>query len=347
MNSRWTPEQANAWWAKQPWLLGCNYIPSNAINQLEMWQAETFDPIFNDRELGFAASLGMNTARVYLHDLLWEQDAAGFVSRIDQFLTIAHKHRIRPLLVIFDDCWNPHPKLGRQPQPVPARHNSGWVQSPSTALVKQFASGDLALHDRLERYVTGILARFMHDDRILGWDLYNEPGQSGRAADGSIHPCGVATVPLLNAVFDWAQQVRPDQPLTSGWHSDQVPAISRVQLSRSDAISFHSYTKLDKTQEQVRRIESLTDRPVMLCTEFLAREYGSTIHDQLPWFHSRKIGAYTWGLVAGKTNTIYPWKSWEEKMDEPRVWHHDLLRADGSPHDPSEIARMRELTSTP
>src|SRR4051794_29747269 len=98
---RWTKEQANEWYKKQPWLVGCNFIPSTAINQLEMWQPDTFDPKTIDRELGWAADLGMNTVRVFLHDLAWEADAEGFSKRIDQFLDIAAKHKIRPLLVIF------------------------------------------------------------------------------------------------------------------------------------------------------------------------------------------------------------------------------------------------------
>ena len=75
---RWTPAQANAWYAAQPWLVGSNYAPATAINQLEMWQAATFDPVTVDRELGAAQGLGMTTMRVFLHNLPWEEDAAGF-----------------------------------------------------------------------------------------------------------------------------------------------------------------------------------------------------------------------------------------------------------------------------
>ena len=46
---RWTAERANNWYAQQPWLVGANFVPSTAINQLEMWQAETFDPATIDR----------------------------------------------------------------------------------------------------------------------------------------------------------------------------------------------------------------------------------------------------------------------------------------------------------
>ena len=49
---RWSAQQADDWYAGQPWLVGCNYTPRTAINQLEFWQAETFDPRTIDEELG-------------------------------------------------------------------------------------------------------------------------------------------------------------------------------------------------------------------------------------------------------------------------------------------------------
>ena len=135
-NGRWTEDRANAWYSKQPWLVGANYIPSTAINQLEMWQAETFDPERIDIELGWAEGLGMNTIRVFLHDLVWEQNPAGFQQRIDRFLAIAAKHNIRPMFVLFDSCWDPNPRLGEQREPRAGVHNSGWVQSPGAKALR-------------------------------------------------------------------------------------------------------------------------------------------------------------------------------------------------------------------
>src|SRR5579883_2920232 len=161
---RWTAQSANEWYGRQPWLVGSNYLPATAINELEMWQAESFDPKRIDLELGWAESIGMNTMRVFLHDLLWQQDAAGFQKRINTFLAIAAKHHIKPLLVLFDSCWDPHPHLGKQHAPVPGVHNSGWVQSPGAA-----ALSDPAERPRLEAYVKGVIGAFAQDDRILGW----------------------------------------------------------------------------------------------------------------------------------------------------------------------------------
>ena len=129
-STQWTIEQANEWNAKQPWYAGCNFAPSTAINQLEMWQEETYDEATIIKELGLAKSLGFNIIRVYLHNLLWEADAAGFKKRITHFLGLADSFGIKVMLVLFDDCWNHIAKLGEQPQPKPGVHNSGWVASP-------------------------------------------------------------------------------------------------------------------------------------------------------------------------------------------------------------------------
>ena len=112
---RWTPARAAEWYATLPWLVGCNLTPAYAINQLEFWQGETFDLDAIDRELGWAAGLGMNAVRVYLHDLLWLDDARGLLARVDAFLAAAaaaDRHGIRTMLVLFDSCWHPEPALG-------------------------------------------------------------------------------------------------------------------------------------------------------------------------------------------------------------------------------------------
>jgi len=166
--ARWPEQKAKIWYVQQPWLVGSNYVPKSAINQLEMWQEGTFDPAEIDTELSWAEAMGMNTMRVFLHDLLWQQDAAGFKKRIDRFLTIASRHHIRPMFVLFDSCWDPLPHLGPQHPPTPGVHNSGWVQSPGAA-----ALADISQYPRLKAYVQGLVGAFAKDDRILAWDVWN------------------------------------------------------------------------------------------------------------------------------------------------------------------------------
>jgi hypothetical protein len=329
---RWTAQQAWDWYNAQPWLLGCNFIPSTAINQLEMWQAETFDPATIERELGWAAGLGFNTARVFLHDLLWDgpgSDRAGFLARLDQFLTICQGRRIRPLLVFFDDCWNQHPQTGAQPAPRPGIHNSGWVQSPGSAVV-----ADPSGWGRLEGYVQGVLAAFGRDQRILAWDLYNEPGNN---------QLGETSLPLLKAVFAWARAAVPVQPLTAGIWYDHA-ALNIFSLAASDFISFHEYRAAPETlRAKIASLKTL-ERP-LICTEYMARQAGSLFQHYLPVLKEEGVGAYNWGLVSGKTQTIYPWGS-PGGEPEPSPWFHDIFRADGTPYDPAEVEAIQSVVLT-
>ncbi|MEO8018683.1 MAG: 1,4-beta-xylanase [Pseudomonadota bacterium] len=338
--TQWTVNKANAWYAQQRWLVGSNYIPADAINPLEMWQADTFNPAQIDKELGWAESLGMNTMRVFLHDKLWEQDAAGFTKRIGEFLTIAAKHRIKPLLVFFDSCWDPNPLLGPQHPPIPGVHNSGWVQSPGRQ-----ALADRANYPKLKLYVQGVIGAFAKDDRILGWDLWNEP-DNGKAGEELGH-----VIILLPQVFAWARAADPDQPLTSGvWHNDdwspsaQVNDVEKVQLGQSDIITFHVYDWPEILERRIRQLQPY-GRPIMV-TEYLARGAGSTFDTSLPIAIRYKVGMINWGFVLGKTQTNFPWDSWQKPytQNQPLVWHHDVLHADGKPYRQAEVDQIRALT---
>jgi hypothetical protein len=346
--NRWTEKEAADWYAKQPWLVGSNYIPANAINELEMWQADTFDPKRIDLELGWAEAIGLNTMRVFLHDLPWQQDAAGFQKRIDTFLQIAAKHHIKPLFVLFDSCWDPEPHLGKQHAPKPGVHNSGWVQSPGAKALQ-----DPSQYPRLEAYVKGVVGAFAKDDRILGWDVWNEPdnGNGGSYKDLEPKNKNELVVALLPKAFAWARSAHPAQPLTSGvWKDDwSVPeklgAGAKIQIETSDVISFHSY---DKPEVFEKRILSLQQyhRP-LICTEYMARGNGSTFQGSLPIAKKYNVGAINWGLVAGKTQTYLPWDSWEHPYTdrEPAVWFHEIFRTDGKPYSAEETELIKRLTS--
>ena len=325
---RWTAEEAQAWYKKQPWLVGCNFIPSTAINQLEMWQAETFDPETIDKELSWAASLGFNTVRVYLHDLLWTADKEAFLQRLHHYLDIASHHGIRTTFVFFDACWNNYAYLGQQPKPIPGVHNSGWLQSPNGKLLV-----DPSGWDRLEAYVKGVLNAFGTDERVLMWDLYNEPGNEGYLSNSS---------PLLKAVFRWAREGHPSQPLTVGvWDKrKEFEALNAFQLEHSDIITFHNYEDAASLKKQIKNLKTL-GRP-LICTEYMARTQNSQFETHLPIFKEEGVGCYNWGLVSGKTQTIYPWNS-PQGGPEPEVWFHDLLHPDGTPFDQNEVVAIRKL----
>ncbi|HEX8038887.1 MAG TPA: cellulase family glycosylhydrolase [Chryseosolibacter sp.] len=324
----WSEEQAHEWYQQWGWLRGADFIPSSAINQLEMWQAATFDTATINRELGWAEKIGMNSMRVYLHHLAWEIDPEGFKDRMDQYLTIADRHNISTLFVIFDDCWNPTYQAGKQPDPKPGIHNSGWVRDPGDLL-----QSDTTLFITLEKYVKDVLTRFKDDDRIVLWDLYNEPGNSGY---------GNKSLRLLQRVFQWAREVNPSQPLSSGVWDKNLPLLGRYQLEHSDVITYHNYSDRETHQQWIDSLRA-TNRP-LICTEYMARTRNSLFKDILPLLKEENIGAYNWGLVAGKTNTIYAWDTPMPDGKEPRVWFHDIFRKDGTPYDPEEIAVIKEIT---
>ena len=324
IHPRWTEKKATDWYSKQPWLVGCNFIPSTAINQLEMWQADTFDLPTIDRELGFAEHTGMNTARVFLHSLAWKQDPKGFKHRVDQFLTTAEKHHIKPMLVLFDSCWNPEPKMGPQPKTRPGVHNCGWLQCPGPKAEK-----DSSEWPELKEYAQDVVRSFKRDRRILLWDIYNEPRKEA--------------LPLLTEVYRWVQEVNPSQPISSGAFGGDA-GITELQLHASDVTTCHHYgvaTDLAKYLEDLAKL----NRPI-ICTEWMARPIGSKVETNLPVFHYNHVGCIIWGLVYGKTQTIYPWGS-EPGSPEPKLWFHDLYRPDGTPFNPDEIKLFQNLTERP
>lgn len=332
MSHRWSPEAAWHWTEQHGWPVGCNFTPSSACNQLEFWQAETFDTPTIARELDLAESLGFNLLRVYLHDLLWKSDATGLLDRIDQFLALADERNITILFVFFDDCWSNYAFPGAQPQPRPGIHNSQWLQSPGA---RHVINPDV--WPQLQRYVQGVMQHFRDDRRIYGWDLYNEPGNEGLLGN---------SLGLLEAVYRWARDVNPLQPLTTGpfrW-TEGFKAINDCHLANADIISFHNYEALEVTQSIVSKLTQY-GRP-LLCTEYMARPADCRFESHLPYFKEQNIGALNWGLVAGKIQTQFPWEA-QPGQDEPPLWFHDIFRKDGAPYLDAEVDLIRKLTDAP
>jgi hypothetical protein len=324
----WSQQKAKTWYAQQQWLVGADFIPSTAINQLEMWQADTFDPKTIDKELGYAQGIGMNVMRVFLHHLAWEQDPEGFKKRVDQYLAISSKHGVKTMFVFFDDCWNKVPKIGKQPEPKPGIHNSGWMQDPG-----QPASDNAANSPVLEKYVKDVLKRFANDKRVLLWDLYNEPGNSDK---------GSRSLPLLKSVFKWARQVNPSQPISAGvWRWD-LEELNKFQIANSDIVTYHDYTPENEHLKTVQFLK-MNGRP-LICTEYMARPRNSLFGTVLPMLKKENVGAINWGFVSGKTNTIYAWDTPIPDGSEPKVWFHDIFRKDGTAYIPEETNLIKKLT---
>lgn len=326
---RWSKEAINEWYEQIPWPVGCNFIPSTAINQLEMWQNDTYDPKTIDRELAWAEAIGFNTIRVYLHDLAWRENSELFKENISDFLEIASSHHIKVMFVLFDDVWNDNPVAGAQPEPIPGVHNSGWVRSPGSEMV-----ADQSRWQELENYLMDILVTYGQDDRILMWDLYNEAGNSQMES---------ITLPLLKAVFSWARNAGPSQPITSGIWSYQkwAKSYNNFLLASVDVITFHNYRDFENMQDEISSLKSY-GRPV-ICTEYMARTMGNLFQTHLPLLHEEDVGAINWGLVTGKTQTRFPWGS-PEGAAEPALWFHDIFQEDGTPFDEEEIVFIKSIT---
>ena len=327
-DKQWSQQKANAWYATQPWPSGCNYIPSTAVNQIEMWQSESFDPATIDKELGWAQELGFTTMRVFLSSVVWKNDPAGFKKNMEKFLTISSGHKIRPIFVFFDDCWKPESAIGKQDEPKPGVHNSGWVQDPSVSLRKDTTK----LYAGLQKYVKDVLKTFRKDDRILMWDLYNEPGNGGH---------GISSLSLLRNVFKWAREVNPVQPLTAGvWTFDCVE-LNVFQIENSDVVTYHNYSN-EKEHSIWINLLKIKNRP-MICTEYMARRNDSKFQNIMPLLKKYNVGAINWGFVSGKTNTIFAWDEPKPNEKEPVLWFHDILRKDKTPFDQNEIDIIKKM----
>jgi hypothetical protein len=262
-------------------------------------------------------------------------------------LTIAQRHHIRPALVLFDSCWDPLPHLGPQHPPIPGVHNSGWVQSPGAA-----ALGDSKQYPRLKAYVQGVVGAFAKDERVLAWDVWNEPGSDNSGNyPNELKNKKTYVLALLPQVFEWARDANPTQPLTSGVccvdtspDGANLGEIEQIQLRASDIVTFHNYSWPEYFKQQVKWLKKY-NRPV-ICTEFMARSVGSTFDTVLPIAKEERVGAINWGFVAGKTQTNLPWESWQHPYihDQPPVWFHEVLHPDGTPYRQAEVDLIRRLT---
>ncbi|MFP5439713.1 MAG: cellulase family glycosylhydrolase [Bacteroidia bacterium] len=324
---KWTKEKADKWYADHKWMSGANFIPSTAINQLEMWQEATFDSKTIDRELGYAQGIGFNTMRVFLHSMAYKADPKGFKKRMDEYLKIADKHGISTMFVFFDDCWNALPAPGTQPAPKPGIHNSGWAQDPGFP-----ASVDRANDKELEAYVKDILTSFSKDKRILLWDLYNEPGNNGK---------GNQSMALLKNVFKWAREANPGQPISAGLWRWDYKELNTIQAQNSDIITYHFYEAMPD-HERVIDLLSVLDRP-LICTEYMARTKNNSFYNHMALMKKENIGALNWGLVAGKTNTIYAWDTPIESGAQPDIWFHDIFKPDGTPYRQDEVNVIKKI----
>lgn len=353
---RWSEAEAKRWWQELPWICGFNFLPSSAVNFVEMWHPDTFDAHGIERELGWAADIGFNAIRINLPFVGWVHDRDGLLDRLDRVIGIASARGIDTVPCLLDDCGfgGEEPVWGPQPEPLPGIHNSRAVASPGRGAVL-----DQGLRPQLKVYLQDIIGNFRSDPRILFWDLYNEPGNRMDFSNiGYSHydpELEDQALVLMEQCFDWARDVVPEAPLSVAAWTTPLPdddahpyqtEIDRSALLHSDIITFHAYWSKDRVEQFIDYLEVL-DRPI-LCTEWMARSVDSRISDQLQLFNNRSVGCFQWGLVKGRSQTWLPWPDDLVRAHggtvDPDIWFHDLLHEDGRPYDPSEVATIRSLT---
>ena len=319
-------EQIWNWYRDVGTIKGVNYIPRNAVNAIEMWQVESFDPELIDEELGWAQDVGYGAVRVPLSFTVWRKDPDAYLDRIERFLDIASRKKLSTAFVLMDDTRRSEmtPRVGPQPAPISGVYNSQWVPSPGPEYVS-----DRSRWDEVERYIRGVISTFKTDKRVLFWDMYHTPGNDN---------LWDKTLPLLESSFSWARDEDPVQPLTAGPWTEYASPMSVRIMELSDFISLQTFDGVEGVKAKLR-ILSQFNRPI-ICTDWLKRQNGNTFSEILPLFAENDIGWFNRGLVRGKTQLHYPDDS-IVKGDEEIPWQQNILKEDGSAYNDEEIRQIR------
>ena len=357
---KWSKEKAWEWYNSRPWMRGFNFVPSDCSGWVEMWQeynhAEKVETI--RRELALAKQIGFNVIRQFLAFDVWLYQRESFLKNVEEFLSIAAENDIGVLFVLISDGGRPKkkPDFGEinagvfhgsfavnarmipgifpctdAPAPAPAA-----PAAPPAPLYSPVDEPELA--EKFYQYVDDLASRYAKDERVIVWNIWNEPGNSNR---------GTLSVPHMKKAFEIFRSYDPIQPLcTDVWRMPKSNILTEeetIAIELSDIISYHDYGSLDHS---VRVIEFLRQygRP-MLNTEWLHRIQYNNVATHLPLYYNNNIGIFNWGFVNGKFRGNEPWEGcWRryakgEKLDIYK-WQHDLLRPNYRPYDPEEIKKF-------
>lgn len=353
----WTKEKAWDWYNDQPWIRGCNYMPASAANRVDQWQALGSEARFEemDRELALAESIGFNAVRLILAEEgfgVWVHDHDGFLARFERALGVCAKHKIRAIIVLGNDCSRPK-QLWKLPEPGPQPCDWGYHGGRKLSQHGSFPGAlgytsldDPDLNPKFYRMCEELLTKYRDDDRILFWNLWNEPGNNGR---------GKVSAPHLKKLFELAWQIDPKQPLAADvWASRGDAAqdtAEGVAAACSDIISYHSYSDLGTQMALAKALKERFGRP-LVNTEWLARILHCEVFDVYPFFAQNRIGCTCWGFVAGKYQTYEPWEGMWKQIEKGggqnyamTKWFHDLFRPSLRPYDPKEIDVIKHVNA--
>ena len=356
MRELWTKEQAWAWYNSKPWIRGCNFMGSDCANRIERWQEHKFEEKLEtaDREFALMASIGFNSIRLILEFQVWDRQHDSFMEHLERYLETAHKYGISTMLVLSNEL----EVRGNTFEPAVFGEQPWLLGYHGGRKPVGIGHGDdcryhfLDYPDAAGRYycmVEEVISKYRNDERVLVWNLMNEPG-NGRGSKSLKH---------LKKFFEIGRRIDPIQPLCADvWrgmvNGKATTEIEQYALDNSDIISYHCYENFEKSILHIQQIKSL-GRPAMN-TEWLNRCKGNNVMELFPLFYLENIGCYNWGFVAGKYQTSEPyagiWDTFEkEGYDHPTSWDvtkwmHDLYRLGGRfPYDPKEIALIQRITA--
>ncbi len=349
----WSKERANAWYQSKPWLRGCNYMSADCANRIDQWQAYGFNERLEttDRELALAAETGFNTIRIIPEFIVWYKEHDSFMERFERYIETAHKHGISCMVVFGNDCMPPKEEALKRLNLGEQKFDIGYHGGRKVSQHGTFEGAGYHLLDEPEyallhyEWVKEIVTKYKDDERIIMWDVFNEPGNSKRQNK---------SLPHMLKFIEIIRKIDPIQPITMGiWSSRDISnltEIERIALENSDVISFHCYASYADTVGLIHQLKKL-GRP-LVCTEWLARCYDNNVEEIFPLFFLEKVAAYNWGFVAGKYQTFEPWNcTWTEYENNPDMkfdftkWLHDLYRPSHFPYNPKEIELMKRFSA--
>ena len=355
MTEKWSKEKAWQWYNGKPLIVGFNFIPSNVINFVELWQNLGHDEIMKnvDHEIDMAAELGLNSVRMKVPFFIWEHEHDSFMNNLEDLLCRLDKRGITMMPVFFSDCCVPidmykPPHLGKQPEPVKGYFGGSPVTPfDSTPRVGYIPEDDRDTWPKVEEFIREIVGKYAKDERILIWDIWNEPGNCNRST---------MSLPLMERCFRWAREMDPIQPLCAGpcglggkfpyeylMNPYPLAPMEEKAVELSDIMNFHFYGDYAHT---VKYIEHLKGYGLpMVCTEWLHRPFRSNIETHLPLFAEENIGSYFFGFVNGKRQYNQPWENIRRMPDiDLTCWMHDIYYNDGRPYEPRELDVIKKVT---
>lgn len=352
MNEKWSEEKIWDWYNKRPWIRGCNFMSSDCANRIDQWQEYGFEQRFETakKELKLAAETGFNSIRIIPEFFVWEQEHDGFMKRFDRYIDEAYKNGISSMIVLGNDCMPPKEEALKRMHLGEQKIDLGYHGGRKVSQHGKFNEPGYSLFDEPEyeekflEYTKEIVTKYKNDERVIIWDVFNEPGNSNRLS---------LSLPLLKKMLKLIREINPIQPLTVGiWtqstNLENLLEIEKFGLESSDIISYHNYNSYANNIEELKNLKQY-GRPI-INTEWLNRCGQNTVEEMFPLFFLEKVGCYNWGLVAGKYQTFEPWNAvWDNYKENPEnfkdfdftKWFHDLYRPSLNPYNPKEIELIK------